>query len=112
MSSPIKEDEFRLIKSKLEERAMFPDKDTRRITEVTGRSMAKISIIAACKDFVEYQRISKAEHPPVKNSLGDRVAELERWRKEEVDPYLSHLQRGRTQMAAELNRLGLDDHER
>lgn len=101
-NSPITEDEFRLIKSKIQERALFPSRDPRRITEVTGRSMAKIAIIAACKDFEQYQRISKAEHPPVKNSLGDRVAELER-RVDVLYTLTEPEQRKQTELALEVN---------
>jgi hypothetical protein len=72
----ITEDEFRNIKRQIEEAG--PDFDAYSVGYKAGRGPAKISIIAACKTFEEYKRISKAEHPPVKNSLADRVTELER----------------------------------
>lgn len=71
MSKPITEEEFRNIKSKL--RWSKPNLVAKRV----GRHLAIVTKIAACKDFDEYERIKRAEHPPVKNSLGDRVADLE-----------------------------------
>lgn len=100
-SSPITEDEFRLIKKKIEESG--PDFDAWAIGYSVGRGNAKISIIASCKTYEDYKRISKAEHPPVKNSLADRVSELERWRRKEVDPYLEHEQRKKTEEAFKSN---------
>jgi hypothetical protein len=82
MPQPITEDEFRLIKSRLEEKSKEGGKQSERaawaIGHMVGRSAAKVSIIQACEDFEMYKAISKAEHPPVKNSLADRVTELER----------------------------------
>lgn len=78
MPKPIMEDEFRYIKKVLAERAEFPDKDPRRVTEVVGRGIAKISIVGACRDYAQYKRISKAEHPPTKYSMRDEIEELKR----------------------------------
>jgi hypothetical protein len=74
VATPITEDEFRLIKSQVKEAG--PDFDAYALGYKAGRGIAKISIIAACKDFEEYKRISKAEHPPVKHSLRDEIDEL------------------------------------
>ncbi len=72
MSTPITEDEFRLIKSKL---LMA---DALSVSYIVGRHLAIVTKVGACKTFADYERIKKAEHPPVKNSLADRVADLER----------------------------------
>ena len=102
MPKPITKEEFRLIKSKLKD-VWGLQRNVAVVAKEVGRSKAKVSIIASCKTFEEYETIKWAEHPPVKNSLANRVEELERWRKEEVDPYLSHEQRGRTQKVFDLH---------
>lgn len=75
MVKPISEDEFWLIKKRMEEN---PDANAWAIGYASGRGIAKISIIAACKDFDEYERIKKAEHPPVKHSLRDEIEDIKR----------------------------------
>jgi hypothetical protein len=82
VSKPITEEEFRLIKSKLDElryeRLTQAERKARVVGFMVGRSEAKVSIIESCETFDDYKRISKAEHPPVRNSLAARVKELER----------------------------------
>lgn len=97
MSRKVTQDEFNLIKTKL--RFQKPQQVAREVQ----RHIAIVLKAQASKSYQQYREISKAEHPPIKNSLADRVGELENWRKQEVDPHLSQVQRGRTQMALELN---------
>jgi hypothetical protein len=72
VATPVTEDEFRAIQSQL------TVNDPVTVMIMSGRCLAVVQKIAASKDFDEYKRIVRAEHPPVKNSLADRVTELER----------------------------------
>lgn len=96
MPKKITEDEFRLIKNKLSW-----GRNPRLVAREVGRSFAKVSIISTCKNFKEYELIKEAEHPPIKNSLADRVTDLEH----RVDA----LERGSTQLAFDLNKDELND---
>lgn len=93
----VTEDEFDNIKSKLRW------SEPRFVAQRVKRHLAIVLKVQAARSYQEYQDISKAEHPPTKNSLGDRVAELERWRRDEVDPQLEHDQRKLTQQAFDLH---------
>jgi len=71
MASPITEQEFSDIKSALRHEP---------VTEVArrfGRHLATVTKISTCPNYERYRAIVKAEHPPVRNSLGDRVSDLE-----------------------------------
>jgi hypothetical protein len=72
VATSITEDEFRTIQSQL------TVNDPVTVMIMSGRCLAVVQKIGASKDFDEYKRIVRAEHPPVKNSLADRVTELER----------------------------------
>jgi phosphoenolpyruvate carboxylase len=71
MASPINEREFRDIKSVL--RHDHPVEVARRF----GRHLAIVEKINSCLNFDRYRAIVKAEHPPIKRSLTDRVEILE-----------------------------------
>lgn len=70
MATPVTEDEFRTIQSQL------TVNDPVTVMILSGRCLAVVRKIAASKDFDEYKRIVRAEHPPVKNSLRDEIDDL------------------------------------
>lgn len=105
MSKPITEDEFRFIKSKLEEGKLHNkegEEAARAIGYMVGRSFAKVSIIASCKNYEEYKQISRAEHPPVKNSLRDEIEEIKR-RVDSLEQWAEAEQRIKTGEAYQAN---------
>jgi len=86
--------EFRLIKSKLRWHNPY------HVAGEVGRSVAIVLKVKACRDFDEYEKLVRAEHPPVKNSLADRVSDLE--------VRVDFLERSKTYSAYELNRNDCD----
>jgi hypothetical protein len=70
VATPITEAEFRAIQSQL------TVNDPVTVMILSGRCLAVVRKIAASKDFDEYKRIVRAEHPPVKHSLRDEIDDL------------------------------------
>lgn len=71
MSRPVTQEEFTLMKRQL--RWMKPE----RVAIKVQRHIAIVLKAQASKDYEHYKRIVRAEHPPIKNSLADRVSQLE-----------------------------------
>lgn len=95
MASGIKvtEDEFRLIKSKLRHQ------QPHIVAHQVDRHLAIVVKIQSSRNYDEYKAIVAAEHPPIKNSLADRVTELEH----RVDALEQDRQRDRSQLAFDLH---------
>lgn len=89
----ITEQEFGLIKKKLRWAAPFA------VAPRVGRHIAIVTKIDSCKSYEQYKKIVRAEHPPIKNSLADRVSDLER----RVASLEEARERTKTQLALELN---------
>lgn len=94
MPNIITEDEYRGIKSRL---ISFSP-----LTVAThfGRHLATVTKIAASRSYEHYKTIVRAEHPPVKNSLANRVEALE----DRVTLLEQERQRDKTEKALELNK--------
>lgn len=71
MATPITEQEFRDIKSALRHDHVV------EVARRFNRHLAIVTKISTCPNYERYRAIVKAEHPPVRNSLGDRVSDLE-----------------------------------
>lgn len=71
MPKPITEQEFSDIKSALRHDHVM------EVSRRFNRHLAIVTKIGTCPNFERYKAISKAEHPPVRNSLGDRVSDVE-----------------------------------
>lgn len=83
MPKKITEQEFSDIKSALRHDHIV------EVARRFNRHIAIVTKISTCTDYEKYRAISKAEHPPVRNSLGDRVTDLEE-RMDRVESVLFH----------------------
>lgn len=104
MVQKVTEDEFRLIKSKL--RYSNPV----RVATQVGRHLAIVVKVDSSKNYQQYRAIVKAEHPPVKNSIANRVSELEQNQQQltmRVDALEQNRERDRSQLALDLNEDGI-----
>lgn len=89
----ITEDEYRTIKSKL--RWYRPHTVARHLR----RHIATVLKVQASRDYDHYKKLVAAEHPPVKNSIANRVELLET----RVTKLEEGRERDRTEKALELN---------